>query len=191
MTVKPSDRIFVRTPHRCPPWLCFTFDNVFRRWIHDPGRRLGRYVSRGQTALDLGPGKGYFTVPLARMVGEGGSVIAADIDPVMLKGVMQRARRARVERRIEPHLCGEDGSGLERPVDFALMFWMLHEVPDSARLLREVRAVLKPGGRLLLVEPRLHVSPDMFERQLRTAAEAGFRVQDKPRVSLSRAAVLA
>lgn len=191
MIPKPSDRIFVRTPHRCPPWFCFSFDNFLRKLVHDPWALLKPYVTRGQTVLDLGPGKGYFTVPLAQMVGERGSVIAADIHPVMLKGLMKRARHVRMEGRIRPHLCREDACGLTQAVDFALLFWMLHEVPDPERMLREVRGVLKPGGKVLLVEPRLHVTRDMFERTLAAAAAAGFRVLETPKVSLSRAVVLA
>jgi 2-polyprenyl-3-methyl-5-hydroxy-6-metoxy-1,4-benzoquinol methylase len=59
------------TAHRvCPPWCCFTFDNVFRRLLQNPNRILKPYVKPGWTVLDVGPGMGYFTIPLAKWSGK-------------------------------------------------------------------------------------------------------------------------
>lgn len=179
-----------RDGHPCPRWLCFTFDNAFRRMIHHPARILSPWVSEGQTALDLGPGLGYFTIPLARLVGEGGRVVAADVQPKMLDGVIRRAERSGMERRVRAHLCAPDKVGLDGLVDFILMFWMLHEVRDQARLLGELRGLLGPRGRMMIVEPRLHVKSEAFESSLKAAEEADFALLARPRVSLSRAAVL-
>ena len=179
-----------RDGHPCPRWLCFTFDNAFRRLIHRPARVLGPWVSEGQTALDLGPGLGFFTIPLARLVGRWGRVIAVDIQPKMLEGVVRRAERSGMERRVRPHLCAPDKVGLDGPVDFVLMFWMLHEVRNQARLLGELRGLLGPRGRMMIVEPKLHVKAEAFESSLKTAEEAGFSLLSRTRVSLSRAAVL-
>ena len=71
--------------------------------------------------------------------------------------------------------------------DFALAFWMLHEVPDQAAFLAEVRACLKPGGRLLVVEPRLHVGGAAFERSVAIARGVGLLPVARPAVALSRA----
>ena len=60
--------------------------------------------------------------------------------------------------------------------DFALAFWMVHEVRDKARFLAEVHAVLKDQARLLLVEPRGHVGKEAFERTVELAVAAGFTV---------------
>jgi hypothetical protein len=59
-----------------------------------------------------------------------------------------------------------------------------------ARLLSEVRAVLKPSGRGLLVEPRLHVGHEMFEKMAAACVSAGFEPLERPRIALSRAVVL-
>jgi hypothetical protein len=52
---------------------------------------------------------------------------------------------------------------------------MIHEVPDTKRLLSQIHARLKPGGKFLVAEPRLHVPTSSFQRTLEVAAAVGFR----------------
>jgi len=78
-------KLFVRDKHVCPWWCCFTFDNFLRKLLHNSEKILQPYVAEGNTILDIGPGMGYFTIPLARMVGEKGKVIAADIQRISKK----------------------------------------------------------------------------------------------------------
>jgi SAM-dependent methyltransferase len=144
-------------------------DNPLRRLIQDPDRILAGLVRPGETALDLGCGMGYFSIPLARLVGPGGKVICVDLQEQMLAGVRRRAERAGVADRIRLHRTGKDGLGVDEATDFALAFWMLYEVPDQAAFLAEVIACVKPGSRLLVVEPRLHVSGAAFERSVAIA----------------------
>jgi ubiquinone/menaquinone biosynthesis C-methylase UbiE len=171
----------------CPWWLCPTFDNPLRRLIQDPDRILAGLVRPGETALDIGCGMGYFSIPLARLVGPGGKVICVDLQEQMLAGVRRRAERAGVADRIRLHRAGTDSLELEETADFALAFWMLHEVPDQAAFLAEVRACLKPCGRLLIVEPRIHVGSAAFERSVTIARDAGLLPVARPAVALSRA----
>ena len=137
----------------CPSWLCPTFDNIFRRWLQSPESILGQYIKQGWTVLDVGPGKGYFTIPLARLVGVSGKVIAADLQKKMLDGIYHRALRAGMQDRITLHQCAPDNIGVGDPIDFCLAFWMVHEVPDRSRFLGEIASGLKPAGLLLLGNP--------------------------------------
>jgi ubiquinone/menaquinone biosynthesis C-methylase UbiE len=176
--------------HVCPPWLSFLLTNVFRRMAHDPDRILARFLNEGDVAVDIGCGPGFFTIPMARKVGENGLVVAVDIHPEMLEKTKKRAERAGVAGRIRLHLSRKDRLGVDPKADFALAFWMAHEVADRERLFAEILAALKPGGLLLLVEPRLHVSADLFAEIITAAESAGFERLGEEIIRLSRAVVL-
>ncbi len=176
-------------PHRCPPWFCFTFDNRFRRLIHDAAKLFSPYVREGFTVLDLGAGKGYFSIPLARLVGESGRVYAADVEPKMLQAIEKRARKARVAERVSTLLVRPDA--LAYPAaDFVLLFWSLHEMVGEGAVLKEIRARLNPGGRVFVAEPKGHIGEAAFEAGVKRCEAAGFAVESRPRVALSRAVVL-
>ena len=175
----------------CPWWLMPSFDNPLRRLIHDPEKILTGLVLEGQTVLDIGCGMGYFTIPMARMVGPKGQVVAVDLQARMLEGVRRRALRAEVAERVHLHQGDIRSANPTVAADFALMFWMTHEVPDHESFLRQVRALLKPGGSLLLVEPLVHVSAAAFQRTVETAQVVGLEVRAAPQVRFSRAALLA
>jgi len=186
---KISDLFFFRFKHVCPRWLCFTFDNAFRKLLHDPYKILQPYVKEGDTVLDVGPGIGYFTIPLAEMVGESGRVIAADIQQEMLAAIKKRAKQRDVEGRMIFQLSSSDSLNVRTKVDFILAFWMAHEVPDKARFFAELHSLLKKGGKFLMVEPKFHVTKKEFTASVRLALKAGFTLDDSPQISLSKAAL--
>ena len=184
------DTLFLRSRHTCPWWLCFTFDNFLRRLFQNPDQILRPYVAEGITVLDIGPGMGYFSIPLARMVGPGGRVIAVDIQPKMLGALQKRAKRAAVDQRIVIHLCKPDSLALDVKADFALAFWMLHEVPNPLGFFKEMRSVLKVSGKLLVSEPVIHVTAKTFAKSIEMARSNGFKVTAEPKIFLSRSALL-
>ena len=174
----------------CPWWLCYSFDNPLRRLFHDPERLLDPYVKAGMTVVDIGCGMGYFTIGLARQTGPEGKVIAVDLQQQMLEALGRRSRRAGVADRIVLHRCSKKSLGVEDSADFVFAFWMAHEVPDKSRFFGEILALLKPRGRLLVVEPKYHVTLRSLERTVAVCRETGFHVLEEPRVALSRAFLL-
>ena len=179
----------LRSKHVCPWWLCFTFDNFLRPYFHDPEKMLKGYIREGDTVLDVGPGMGYFTIPMARMVGETGKVIAADVQQRMLTFLESKAEKVGLARRIEPRLVSQTSLGIQAQIDFALAFWMVHEVPDQNLFLEELKSLLKPGGLFLMVEPAIHVSRKMFQETERRAQASGFALRERPKIFMSLSAL--
>jgi len=177
--------------HTCPWWLCFTFDNPVRRLIHNPEQILGGLIRPGQTVADIGCGMGYFAIPMARLVGESGRVIAIDLQTKMLDALKRRAARWNLQDRIHYHLAQPERIGLAEPVDFALAFWMVHEVQDPEAFLAEIKEMLKPDGHFLLVEPKIHVSQAHFHETVEIARSVGLEPAATPGVSISRAVLFA
>jgi len=173
----------------CPAWLSFSLDFGLRRAVHGPEEILRDLVRPGMTALDIGCGPGFFSIPMARMVGEGGRVIAADIQKRMLERLVRNARSAGMEARIVPHLASPADVGVSERVDFILAFWMVHEVPEAHRgyFFGQIAGLMKPESRFLLVEPKIHVPEGSFERTCNTARDAGLSEISRPGIRLSRA----
>ena len=162
-----------------------------RRLFQDPRRILRGLVKSGDTAIDLGCGPGYFTLPMAQMAGPQGRVIAVDLQPAMLQKMSARAAAAGLGARITAHLCPADTLALDDAgADFALAFYMVHELPDAARFLAEAHAALKPGARLLVVEPRPEVHGQAFARLLVLTRAAGFTQEGRSGGLLSRGVLL-
>jgi ubiquinone/menaquinone biosynthesis C-methylase UbiE len=173
----------------CPWWMCFTFDNLLRRLVQNPEKTIEPYIHAGDTVLDVGPGMGYFSIPLAKRVGETGRVFAADVQIEMLNALRKRARKAGVEQRITLHLCKEDSLGLNIKFDFVLAFWMVHEVPEQESFFKEIRILLKPDGKFLMSEPKIHVNKVRYKETVEKAIRAGFVLMSYPDISLSRSAL--
>ena len=166
--------------HVCPWWLGYALVSPLRRLFESPERTLAPHVQPGMRVLEVGSGMGFFTLPLARLVGERGRVLSLDVQPRMLAALERRARRAGLGPRIETRLCGPESFGLAGDagtIDLAVLIHVLHELPDAASALAEVRVALAPAGRALLIEPPGHVSRGDFERQIQAAAAAGLALE--------------
>jgi len=177
----------------CPWWLGYFLVHPLRRRIHPPGDLLRPFVSTGMTVLEPGPGMGFFTMEIARMVGSTGRVVAVDVQPRMLKELERRAGKAGAGSRIDARQAGKDGLGvddLEGKVDFVLAFAVVHELPSATRFFEEAARAMKVGGRLLLAEPRFEVSEQDFEETLQAAAGCGLHAESRPAIRWARAAVL-
>jgi ubiquinone/menaquinone biosynthesis C-methylase UbiE len=175
----------------CPPWFAWAINNPLRRWLHKPEEIFGRLVAPGARVVELGCGSGPFTIALAQMVGSSGRVIAVDVQQAMLAKVQRRVAQAGVQDRVELHLCEAEHVGLSVRVDFVLAFWMVHEVPNALALFAEMHEALNPDGKLLLVEPKLHVGRREFEKEVGAALEAKLSLLARPIIRLSHAALFA
>jgi ubiquinone/menaquinone biosynthesis C-methylase UbiE len=174
----------------CPVKKAGSLDNRIRRWLHDPRKILEPYIGEGMTVLDVGCGPGLFSIEMAQMVGKSGGVIGVDLQEEMLERLRKKIDGTESAERITLHKCEADRIGISDKVDFALAFYMVHEVPNQRAFFDEVRSILKPGGLLLVVEPPFHVSKRGFEETIGKARDVGLTPVGRPRIFLSKAVLL-
>lgn len=173
-------------PAGCSTWLLRPWRKVLQR----PKKILRDLVRQGATVADIGCGPGFFTLPMAKMVGPTGQVVALDLQPVMLERARQRAERAGLGERIRFHQCRPDAIDCPIPVDAILACYIAHEVPDVAHFMAETYGLLPSGGRMLLMEPTFFVTPEKYAKTVAIAQETGFRAVASPRIFSSRATLL-
>jgi ubiquinone/menaquinone biosynthesis C-methylase UbiE len=176
--------------HICPVERAGILDSLIRTWLQNPRRLLKPHLKEGMTALDFGCGPGFFSIEMARMIGESGRVIAADLQEGMLQKLKAKLQGTELGKRITLHKCGENAIGLSQRVDFVLAFYVLHELPDQEAFFREIGSLLNPGGRILVVEPPFHVSRAAFEETIKKSRSAGLTQIERPKVPFSKAVLL-
>ncbi len=174
----------------CPVEIAGLLDNSFRRLFQDPKKIIEPYVSKGMTILDLGCGPGFFTIEIANKLNDSGKVIAADIQDGMLEKVRKKIKGTELAQRIEIHKCKDDTLGVSEKVDLIFAFWVIHEMPYHDRLFEELRSILKPGGKMYIIEPKFHVSKKTFREMISKLKNFGFVIIDTPKVFISRTVLL-
>src|SRR6267142_3154885 len=106
----------------------------------------------GMTVADIGAGTGLFTMLFSDAVKPGGSVYAVDISPAFVEYIQETAKKRRV-RNVTAILT--DGVELKLPdasIDLVYMSDVYHHFEHPAETLASIRRVLKPGGRLVVVD---------------------------------------
>ncbi|NIV91680.1 methyltransferase domain-containing protein [candidate division KSB1 bacterium] len=169
----------------CPWWVGYILLVPFRKLRHDPEKILGPYVNPGMKVLEVGPGMGFFTVPLAQMVGESGQVISVDVQEKMISKLRKRAAKRDLLDRLDMRICSAESlqiPDLSGQVDFTLAFAVMHEVPKQENFLHEIYDAMRPAGLLLISEPAGHVSESDFVSTEKAAEQQGFVVVQRPRV---------
>ena len=162
-----------------------------RRALLDPERLLDRVgVGAGMTVADLGAGPGFFTFPLAARVGPSGRVYATDVSRDMLEVLEQRGLPPHV------HPIHAQESKFDIPdgvVDIALLGFVLHELAHATEFLGEVRRILRPDGRLVVLEwvPQEEpIGPPLHERLSEAQSETllaagGFQILERGHANAS------
>jgi ubiquinone/menaquinone biosynthesis C-methylase UbiE len=177
--------------HRvCPVGHSKGLENALRKLVHNPKRLLGKYVKKGMAVLDVGCGPGLYSIAMAEMVGDSGRVIAIDLQQGMLDILRNKIRGKDFEKRIILHKCAENSLGVKAKADFALAFYVVHELPSTEKFMKEISSLLKPGAKLFIIEPNKRVSEEEFQETIKTALNNSFKIVNKPKVFLSRAILL-
>lgn len=117
-------------------------------------------VQPGQTIVDIGAGTGYFALPLAKAVGAEGRVYAVDAQQEMLSLLAAKLRDS-APSNIEL-VCAEADSTSLPPAccDYVFMANVWHEFDDRAAVVAEAMRLLRPGGRVGILDWRPDAEPD-------------------------------
>ncbi len=179
--------------HVCPIWVGYLLASPLRKMAQNPDKILSKQVKPGMKVIDIGCAMGFFSLPLARIVGTEGSVVCIDLQEKMIKTLKKKADRAKLADIIETRMCTSDSlqiNDLTGQIDFALAFAVVHEVQDKEKFLTEIYRVLQQGGKLLIAEPKGHVSKENFRRLIETAQNIGFKIIEHPVIKRSHAVLL-
>jgi len=181
----------MKTHPICPASISWTLDNPIRKLIQNPNKILSHYIKKGMVVLEIGPGSGLYTRELAKLVGEKGKIIAADIQAKMLKKLKKKIKGKDIEKRIKVVKTNENNINVKEKVDFVFAMYVVHEVKNPENLLKQAKGLMKKNAKLLLVEPSIEVSEKAFKETIRLAKKAGFKKPEKgPKVFWSRSILL-
>jgi len=125
-------------------------------------------LQTGSTVADIGAGSGYMTIRMAKRVGPSGKVYAEDIQPEMIALLKKRLQKDRVTNVIPVLGTYDDPMLPAATIDLMLLVDVYHEFSDPVKMLGGMRAALKSGGRLVLLEYRKEdpTVPIRFEHKM-------------------------
>lgn len=175
--------------HIFPSERADSLDNKFRKLLQNPVKILNPLVKKGMTVLDYGCGNGFFTLPLAKIVGNDGKVYAVDIQREMLEKLTHKLSATKI-KNVFQILIGFENLPPTETVDFVIAINVVHEIPDKKNFFKEMYGVLKPGGKLLVVEPAIIVSRRKFNFSMKMARHEGFVEYGKSNILFSKSRVL-
>ena len=166
-----------------------TLDGRIRRVLQNPFKILTPYISDGMTVLDYGCGNGYFSIPLSKMVGNSGKVYSVDIQKEMLDKLAIKFTSLSISNITMVNI-GNEKLNLPVLLDFVIAVYVVHEIPDKNSFFKEIFDLLKPKGKLLIVEPDFIVSRRNFNRTLEIAKQTGFIEYEKLNLLFSKTRIL-
>ncbi len=138
--------------HKFNPENKTKLDNEWRRENLPPVETLEKLgLKASDSVADIGCGIGYFTIPAAKMIGDN-CAYALDTSPEMLAEVVQRSEAAGLNNIKTVKTEELDLLIPDEAVSFALLVNVIHEIVDKNQFLEEISRILKPGGRLAIID---------------------------------------
>jgi ubiquinone/menaquinone biosynthesis C-methylase UbiE len=131
--------------------------------FRDPYKALNAAgLGPGQKVLEVGCGPGFFTVPAARIIGEAGSILAMDVNPLAVEHVRQKIETAGITNA-KTMLANAAQTNLpDQSFDLTFLFGLARPIGDMGKMWSELHRLLKPEG-TLSVEGRLRPPGELFK----------------------------
>jgi len=138
-------------------------------------------IAPGKSVADIGAGSGWFTVRAARRIGEGGVVYAVDINPEAIRYIGERAQKEQLQNVKTILSKAEDPLLPAGAVDAVLLLKTYHEVAQPVTLLRNLRAALRPGAKVGIIDRNGNGENHGVAREIviREARQAGYQLLDQ------------
>ena len=168
-------------PFPIPQFMTDLIDNPIRRkyWQkpEEIAERMG--VKPGDIVVEVGPGKGSYTIAIADKIQPSGKVFAIDIQQEILDRLEKRIQRDNIENIIPKLDDAYNLSFEDESVDVVFLITCLPEIPEPVKALKEFKRILKPEGIISLCE--LFIDPDYPLRKTtkRWSKEAGLRLKEE------------
>ena len=138
-------------------------------------------ITSGKAVADIGAGSGWFSVRATKRVGGSGVVYAVDINPEAVRYVGERAKKAQLQN-VKPIVSKADDPLLPgNSVDAVLMLKTYHEIAQPILLLRNLRAALRPGAKVGVIDRNGNGEDHGIGRDvvIREAKEAGYKLLEQ------------
>lgn len=160
-----------------------------RRLAQNPSKILSGLLSPGDRCVDVGCGPGFFTMEMAKIVGDTGKVYAIDADATMMQMIAKAVDRAGYDNRISMHCDDFLNVGLNDRIDFILAFYVVHDFHPLNGFVEKAYNCLRPTGKILVAEPYFHVTANKFIQETNVFKSSGFRKVKKKKIFFSYAAI--
>ena len=185
--------------HKFDPKKLAKLDSPQRRKLLPPENSLQKLKFKsGQKVADIGCAIGYFSIPLAELVGENGRVYGLDIVPEMLEEARLRAGNS--YSNLSFLVSDENKLPLENEeVEAVFLAALVHELEDTHDFFQEVKRILKPGGKVKIIEwkkEKMGMGPTLTDRisqeeMIRILDKNGFEVKEQLDIGAGHYGVIA
>ena len=173
----------------CPMKVAGLLDSKFRKLFHNPNKILKPYIKKDSIALDIGCGPGVFSIEIAKLMEGTGKVISVDMQEGMLEIIRSKINGKFYEKNIVLHKCTQNSINVKESVDFLLLFYVVHEVPNKKLLFDEILPLINKDGLIMITEPGL-ISKNEFNWIINYVKGKGFKEYKKLKILFSKGIVL-